>query len=115
MYYKNHGKPIQATAKHVFIQVLFPRSPNWTEAAAWYSKAIQHSTDQSSIYPNYTTLARLASMYHSGGNGLAKDPQRAGELYTEAAETAMVAMKGKLSTKYYMLAEEAWSEVELTN
>ena len=35
-----------------------------------------------------------------------------GELYSEAAEAAMVAMKGKLSAKYYMLAEEAWAQVE---
>ena len=47
-----------------------------------------------------------------GGCGLEKDSQKAGELYTQAAESAMSAMKGKLSNKYYMLAEEAWSEID---
>lgn len=50
-------------------------------------------------------------MYRSGGPGLEKDPQRSGDLYTEAAEAAMNAMKGKLANKFYMLAEEAWAEV----
>ena len=36
----------------------------------------------------------------------------AGELYTEAAEAAMTAMKGKLANKYFALAEEAWALVE---
>ena len=33
-----------------------------------------------------------------------------GELYTEAADGAMAAMKGRLANKYYALAEEAWAE-----
>ena len=36
----------------------------------------------------------------------------AGELYTEAADVAMAAMKGRLANKYYALAEEAWAQVE---
>ena len=51
-------------------------------------------------------------MYSKGGHNLEKDPQRAGDLYTQAAESAMNAMKGKLSSKYYMLAEEAWGELD---
>ena len=35
-----------------------------------------------------------------------------GELYTEAADEAMAAMKGRLANQYYMKAEEAWAEVE---
>ncbi len=35
-----------------------------------------------------------------------------GELYTEAADGAMAAMKGRLANKYYALAEEAWAQVE---
>lgn len=35
-----------------------------------------------------------------------------GELYTEAADEAMAAMKGRLANKYYMKAEEAWALVE---
>ena len=36
----------------------------------------------------------------------------AGELFTAAAEAAMAAMKGRLANKYFMLAEEAWAQVE---
>lgn len=53
----------------------------------------------------------MAELYRSGGFGLDKDPQRSGDLYSEAAEAAMNAMKGKLANKFYMLAEEAWGEV----
>jgi len=35
-----------------------------------------------------------------------------GELYTSAAEGATTAMKGRLASKYFALAEEAWAEVE---
>jgi hypothetical protein len=35
-----------------------------------------------------------------------------GELYTEAADAAMAAMKGRLANKWYQLAEEAWAEIE---
>ena len=35
-----------------------------------------------------------------------------GELYTSAAESATVAMKGRLANKYFALAEEAWAQVE---
>ena len=62
--------------------------------------------------PDYSILARMAEMYRTGGHGLTKDPQKSGELYNEAAEAALNGMKGKLSTKYYMLAEEVWGEVE---
>ena len=53
----------------------------------------------------------MAELHRCGGCGLEKDPQRAGELYSEAAEAAMNAMKGKLANKFFMLAEEAWGEV----
>ena len=35
-----------------------------------------------------------------------------GELFTSAADLATESMKGKLASKYYMLAEEAWAECE---
>ncbi len=35
-----------------------------------------------------------------------------GDLYNEAAEGAMAAMKGRLSNKYFMMAEECYGEVE---
>lgn len=39
-------------------------------------------------------------------------PLPAGDLFTEAAEAAMAAMKGRLANKYYMKAEEAWALME---
>ena len=84
--------------------------------------------------PPYLMMARVAEMWISGElkqgkkkffeavffvNFLTKfnlyvgrDPQRAGDMYNQAAESAMASMKGKLSNKYYMLAEEAWGEIE---
>ncbi len=41
-----------------------------------------------------------------------RDCQRAGELYSQAADDAMASMKGKMANKFYMLAEEVWSEGE---
>lgn len=35
-----------------------------------------------------------------------------GDLYTEAAEAAMEAMKGRLANQYYQKAEEAWAAME---
>ena len=64
------------------------------------------------VNPDYIITARLAEMYRSGGHQLERDPNKAGELYTQAAEVAMESMKGKLANKYYILAEEAWGEVE---
>ena len=96
---------------------------DWAEAAKWFSRALEtpsgasDATDTScqateSANPDYIIMAHLAEMYRSGGHQLEKDPNKAGELYTQAAEVAMETMKGKLANKYYMLAEEAWSEVE---
>ena len=99
------------------------RTQNWQEAVDWYSKVLS-APDQSTMpasvdpdylplpEPDYSILARMAEMYRSGGHGLERSPQKSGELYSEAAEAAMNGMKGKLSTKYYMLAEEAWGEEE---
>ena len=98
------------------------REQNWEKAAKWYSRALEtpsgasDATDTScqateSANPDYIITARLAEMFRSGGHRLEKDPNKAGELYTQSAEVAMEMMKGKLANKYYMLAEEAWSEV----
>lgn len=93
------------------------RSQNWCEAVKWYRRAVSASSEGTLNYdpsplndPDYSILARMAAMHLKGGFCLEKDPQMAGELYTEAADSAMLAMKGKLSAKYYVLAEEAWSE-----
>ena len=106
------------------IYVHMSRSQNWTEAVSWYNKALSteagtEDIDTDVVYsssiqqqdPDHVILSRMAELYRSGGPGLDKDPQRSGELYSEAAEAAMNAMKGKLANKFYMLAEEVWAEV----
>ena len=39
----------------------------------------------------------------------------AGDLYTEAAEAATAAMKGRIASKYYLLADEAWAAASVTS
>ncbi|MPC14758.1 Eukaryotic elongation factor 2 kinase [Portunus trituberculatus] len=94
------------------------RSKNWDKAVYWLEKVINTNTedeegnfDGTMDDPQYQLVARQAVMYLSGGYGLEKDPNKAGELYTYAAELATEAMKGKLAAKYYMQAEEAWAEL----
>uniref|UniRef100_A0A914VVC8 Uncharacterized protein n=1 Tax=Plectus sambesii TaxID=2011161 RepID=A0A914VVC8_9BILA len=68
--------------------------------------------DGTLYHPRYLILQKMAELYRRGGYGLAKNAQRAGELYNEAAEAAMEAMKGKLANKMYQMAEEAFAEIE---
>ncbi|KAL0984000.1 hypothetical protein UPYG_G00135730 [Umbra pygmaea] len=95
------------------------RSQDWPEAVKWYNCALNMTDydeggefDGMQDEPGYLLLAREAEMYQEGGHGLDPDPQRAGDLFTEAAEAAMEAMKGRLANQYYMKAEEAWSMME---
>ena len=94
-------------------------------AMDWYEKICEQDveggvgdTDGGFDDARYLLLARMAEMYLGGGQagggdgGLKRDPQRAGELFNEAAEAAMAAMKGKLANKYYIYADEAWAQVE---
>uniref|UniRef100_A0A8P0TI51 Eukaryotic elongation factor 2 kinase n=2 Tax=Canis lupus familiaris TaxID=9615 RepID=A0A8P0TI51_CANLF len=95
------------------------RSQDWPEALHWYNTALEMTDcDEGGEYdgmqdePRYMLLAREAEMLFIGGCGLAKDPQRSGDLYTQAAEAAMEAMKGRLANQYYQKAEEAWAQME---
>lgn len=95
------------------------KSKNWDKAVYWLEKVINTNTedeegnfDGTMDDPQYQLVARQAVMYLAGGHCLEKDPNKAGELYTYAAELATEAMKGKLAAKYYMQAEEAWAECE---
>lgn len=64
--------------------------------------------------PPYAILARQAEILANPeeGSKVGRDPQKAGDLYNAAAESAMSCMKGKLANKYYMLAEEAYALME---
>lgn len=92
------------------------RSICWKEALRWYETALQQNEPQAGsafdAHPSYEINARMADIWRKGGNGVEKDASYAGELYSLAAEQAMNCGKGKLSNKYYMIAEEAWSEIE---
>ncbi|XP_068162022.1 eukaryotic elongation factor 2 kinase isoform X2 [Antennarius striatus] len=95
------------------------RKQDWEEALHWYDSALNMTDfdeggdfDGTQDDPRYLLLAREAEMYMEGGFSLDADPQRAGDLFTEAAEAAMAAMKGRLANKYYMKAEEAWALME---
>ena len=94
---------------------LFYRERSWEESVHWYEEALKQSDPDMyglSSDPEHQIYARMAEMYREGGYGLEKDLNRAGELYNDAAEAAMNAMKGKLANKYYMIAEEVWGEME---
>lgn len=93
---------------------------DWVKAVYWLEKVVNtNSEDEEGDFnstlddPSYQLVAREATMYWSGGHGLAKDPNKAGELFNWAAELATEAMKGKLASKYYMQAEEAWAECDV--
>ncbi|XP_029311940.1 eukaryotic elongation factor 2 kinase isoform X3 [Cottoperca gobio] len=95
------------------------RKQDWEESIHWYDSALKMTDydeggefDGMQDEPRYLLLARAADMYQEGGYNLTADPQRAGDLFTEAAEAAMEAMKGRLANQYYMKAEEAWALME---
>ncbi|KAJ8246351.1 hypothetical protein GJAV_G00266760 [Gymnothorax javanicus] len=95
------------------------RTQDWKEAVRWYNCALNMTDyDEGGEYdgmqdePQYLLLAREAEMFQEGKFGLDPDYQKAGDLFTEAAESATEAMKGRLANKYYMKAEEAWGMME---
>ncbi|XP_048408179.2 eukaryotic elongation factor 2 kinase isoform X2 [Stegostoma tigrinum] len=95
------------------------RTQDWKEALYWYSAALNMTDyDEGGEYdgtgdePKYCLLARKAEIHMTGGFGVEPDPQKAGDLFTEAAEAAMADMKGRLANQYYERAEEAWSMME---
>uniref|UniRef100_A0A3Q3X5G2 Eukaryotic elongation factor 2 kinase n=1 Tax=Mola mola TaxID=94237 RepID=A0A3Q3X5G2_MOLML len=92
---------------------------DWQEAVHWYDSALNMMDydeggefDGTQDEPRHLLLAREAEMFQEGGFSLTANPNRAGDLFTEAAEAAMAAMKGRLANQYYMKAEEAWALME---
>ncbi|XP_051522724.1 eukaryotic elongation factor 2 kinase-like isoform X2 [Myxocyprinus asiaticus] len=95
------------------------RTIDWKQAVHWYDCVLKMTNcdeggefDSIQDEPRYLLLARMAEMYHEGGFSLDGDPQIAGDLFTEAADAATEAMKGRLASQYYMKAEEAWAMME---
>ncbi|CAF4949387.1 unnamed protein product [Rotaria sp. Silwood1] len=105
--------------------------PDWKQAVEYYEKYIcirenesncinednetnepvqTHSTDNGvQFHDHHDTVARLATLYKTGGHNLLCNYQKAGDLFNKAAEMATAAMKGRLANKYYMAAEEAYA------
>ncbi|XP_052262104.1 eukaryotic elongation factor 2 kinase-like isoform X2 [Dreissena polymorpha] len=96
------------------------REVSWEDAIHWYDEALNavNDNDEGGEYdstmndPPYAIMAKMAELYLQGGHGLDKLPEKAAEMYNMAAESAMEAMKGRLSSKYYALAEEANAQIE---
>ncbi|XP_023151325.1 eukaryotic elongation factor 2 kinase isoform X4 [Amphiprion ocellaris] len=110
---------IMARAFDTGINLSADRKQDWEEAIHWYDSVLNMTDydeggefDGTQDEPRYLLLAREAEMFQEGGHNLTADPQRAGDLFTEAAEAAMAAMKGRLANQYYMKAEEAWALME---
>jgi len=82
------------------------RQQSYREAMNWYEMAVEMGVEK-----RYLIMARMAEIMLMDETEL-KDPNRAGELYSEAAEAAMEELCGKLANKYYALSEEAWAMVE---
>ncbi|CAF0781899.1 unnamed protein product [Rotaria sordida] len=105
--------------------------PNWQQAAEYYEKYIRirenesNSTNEDSetnelsetnsthngipFHDHHDIVARLATLYKTGGHNLLCNYQKAGDLFNKAAEMATEAMKGRLANKYYTAAEEAYA------
>nr|XP_054762939.1 eukaryotic elongation factor 2 kinase-like [Lytechinus pictus] len=94
------------------------RQKSWLRPCTGMEKPTTEKPDEDGHFdstmddPNYLIQARMAEMYRYGGPDLDKNPEKAAELYNEAAEGAVAAMKGRLSNKYYMLSEECYGEME---
>ena len=69
------------------------RERDLSEASMWYSRAVSAGVEKS-----YLLLARQAEIALTQSEDC-YDPNRAGELYTEAADAAMEEMVGKLATR----------------
>ncbi|CAF2834159.1 unnamed protein product [Rotaria sp. Silwood2] len=103
---------------------------DWKQAAEYYEKYIRIRENESDIidedsetnesgqtnaihneipfHDRHDTVARLATLYKTGGYNLLCNYQKAGDLFNKAPEMATAAMKGRLANKYYMSAEEAY-------
>ncbi|KAK6763761.1 hypothetical protein RB195_024190 [Necator americanus] len=82
--------------------------PSYPDAIKWYEKAVGFTDDsigEGVVLPRYEVLAKMAELYREGGCGLTRNFELAYNLYTEAAEVAIEAMKGKLANKYFEQAE----------
>ncbi|VDM43324.1 unnamed protein product [Toxocara canis] len=113
------GTPLYKAFEKYIAVLLLPNtlgvqneSPYWPKAVEWYSRAAslledcEDGNEGSAARPKYEIVQKMAEMYKEGGYGLEQDFTKAYELFTEAAELAMEAMRGKLANKLYEMAEQ---------
>ncbi|XP_042858678.1 eukaryotic elongation factor 2 kinase-like [Penaeus japonicus] len=89
------------------------RDKNWGKALYWLEKAVRtrYEVDESSSPlddPCCKLVAMQASLYYTGGPGLAKDVKKSGELFKLAAELATKDNRGDLASEYSKQSKEAW-------
>uniref|UniRef100_A0A0X3Q1X7 Eukaryotic elongation factor 2 kinase n=1 Tax=Schistocephalus solidus TaxID=70667 RepID=A0A0X3Q1X7_SCHSO len=115
------------------ISVATGSSKPWAEAVSWYRRAIENAgltlpgspatVDEGcdaegrydaaeDLWPVHRLLARMAEMYVVDGHGLPANYTLAGDLFSEAAELTMQLSNGRLTSKYFELAEEAYAKAE---
>ena len=84
------------------------------KVAAMYSQGEWvNNTKCQLLVHRHCSLSPLSFIWPStGGHGIERDWQQAGDWFQQAGDGAMAAMKGKLATNYYMQAEEAWGNLE---
>ncbi|KFD52577.1 hypothetical protein M514_06611 [Trichuris suis] len=86
------------------------KSRSFAEALKWYNKLLEVSeVNDIADLAKHELLAKIAELYMTGGPELTRNVTLAAEYYNKAAEAATEAMKGKLATKYFVLAEEAYA------
>ncbi|TMS36291.1 hypothetical protein L596_003488 [Steinernema carpocapsae] len=92
---------------------------DWVKAIEFYEKVLSFHSEESDFSlehaamsscellerPRYMILKKMADMNREGGYGLEQNLEKAYDLYNEAAEAATEAMKGKLASKLYEMAE----------
>jgi len=88
-----------------------------SEAVKYYELAIETEPDDSCgsyelNFLNYELYAAIAELYKKGGDGLEQNYEKASEYYKQAAEEAIGAMKGRIATTYFNLAEELDAMIE---
>ncbi|KAH8852801.1 Eukaryotic elongation factor 2 kinase [Schistosoma japonicum] len=120
---------------HLLLPSISPDS--WSEAVGWYKRAVDSAIGSSTsgdkctdegldaegrydaaedLLPVYRILARMAEMYSVGGFGLKQNLSLAGDLFTQAGETASCALQGRLAARYFELADEAYlSNEQMSN
>jgi elongation factor 2 kinase len=125
---------LQETEANLYLAQIYDKGiveQDWNQAAKYYEKYIHIRENESNnldedsgtnepdqvnsinnaipFHDQHDIVARLATLYKTGGYNLSCNYQKSGDLFNKAAEMATAAMKGRLANKYYQSAEEAYA------